>query len=90
LAIGSLKTNVTLVWILTTVATAFLILGIAYFKVAAGDAVASTYLTTAGALGFLTILGGYWLLLHLILASVDFPINVPLGDLSRFYKKKEI
>lgn len=87
LAIAACKTNVALVAILLSVAMTFNLLGCAYLKLASNNALASTLLVAAGGVGFIASVAGYWLLLHLVLASVDFPINVPLGDLSRFYKK---
>ena len=90
LSIAALKTNVTLFIIVFFVAMTFNLLGVTYFKLASGDlALASTLATATGAVGFVSSVAGYWILLHLILASVEFPVNVPLGDLSRFYKKRE-
>lgn len=37
---------------------------------------------TAGAFGFICSLTGWWIFFALILAAVDFPLNVPVGDLS--------
>ncbi|UZJ57163.1 hypothetical protein CBS101457_006483 [Exobasidium rhododendri] len=88
LAIAACKTNVALVVILTSVALTFSLLGATYFAIADGKSDAATLLVATGAVGFVATVAGYWLLLHLILASVEFPINVPLGDLSRFYKQR--
>lgn len=99
-------------------ATCFLLhRGIGYFRLASDASNSLTVLKAAGAVGFVTTVAGYYLLLHLILAAVEcesmnhsimfatwhrpnktssfslrnpvVPVNVPLGDFSRFYKKRE-
>ena len=43
-------------------------------------------LEAAGALAFVVSLLGWYIFLVQLLAAVDFPINLPVGDLSRFIK----
>lgn len=40
----------------------------------------------AGAFGFVSAAAGWWILFALTLASVDFPIQLPVGDLSHIIK----
>ena len=46
----------------------------------------ATYLTAAGAMTFVICLLGWYLFFVQLLAAVDFPLNLPVGDLSRFVK----
>ncbi|KAH0591666.1 hypothetical protein MHUMG1_10597 [Metarhizium humberi] len=46
----------------------------------------NTLMTTAGALGFVNALAGWYLFTALILESVDFPYQLPVGDLSHIVK----
>lgn len=39
-----------------------------------------------GAFAFVTSLGGWWILLAIMLASIDFPLSLPVGDLSTYIK----
>lgn len=42
-------------------------------------------LQAAGAFGFVASAGAWWILAAQILASVEFPINLPVGDMSRVF-----
>ncbi|EPQ28637.1 uncharacterized protein PFL1_03940 [Pseudozyma flocculosa PF-1] len=87
---AALRTNVTFVWILFFVACTFTFLSASYLSAAKGLATAAANLQTAGgAVGFVACVGGWWMLLHLALAAGDMPFNVPLGDLSTYWKKRE-
>ncbi|KAN0061773.1 hypothetical protein ACQY0O_005766 [Thecaphora frezii] len=88
--VAALRTNLTFVWIMFFVALTFIALSASYLSAAKGMAEAAANLQTAGgALGFTACMGGWWMLLHLALAAGDMPFNVPLGDLSGVWKKKE-
>ncbi|PWZ00236.1 hypothetical protein BCV70DRAFT_161161 [Testicularia cyperi] len=90
LTIAALRTNVVLVWILLFVALAFSTLGAAYFNFGAEALTAGSRLVTAaGACGFTACCGGFYILLHLCLASTDFPFNIPLFDLSHLWGPKQ-
>jgi uncharacterized protein len=47
---------------------------------------ASKLQLAGGVFGFLTCMAGWYIFLVLMLASVDFPIQLPLGDLSTIIK----
>jgi len=40
----------------------------------------------AGAFGFLATLAGWWIFFAQMLASVDFPLQIPVGDISHLIK----
>ncbi|KAI1855382.1 hypothetical protein JX265_006476 [Neoarthrinium moseri] len=84
--ICALRTNIVYVIIFTTLTlTAGFITG-AYWAMAAdyaaNAAFAERLLVAAGACSFVTTACGWWLLLGIMLASVDFPLALPVGDLS--------
>ena len=39
-----------------------------------------------GAFGFVTSLAGWWIFFAIMLASLDFPFSLPVGDLSHIIK----
>lgn len=41
-----------------------------------------------GAFAFVTCIFGWYILIAIILEIVDFPLSLPVGDLSRFIKPK--
>ena len=54
-----------------------------YWELAAGNpGHAATLQTAAGAFAFISSLCGWYLFIVQMLASVDFPLNLPVGDLS--------
>ena len=90
LTFAACRTNVVLVWILLFVALAFTTLGSAYLKFGEGSAhLGSNLVITAGACGFAACMGGFYLLLHLCMASTDFPFNIPIFDLSHLWGSKK-
>lgn len=90
LTFAAFRTNVVLVWILLFVALAFATLGAAYLSFGDGAMSTATRLVTAaGACGFTACMGGFYILLHLCLASTDFPFNIPLFDLSHLWGPKQ-
>jgi len=85
--IASLRTNIFFVTIFFTLVCAFGCLAGTYWHLAKGDASAASKLQTAGgAFTFVTCMSGWYLFFVQILASVDFPVNLPVGDLSSIIK----
>ncbi|KAL6795932.1 GPR1/FUN34/yaaH family domain-containing protein [Trichoderma sp. SZMC 28013] len=92
--ICSLRTNVAFFIIFLTLAITFGLLTGAYWAMAedfVGNAhYANKLLVGAGASAFVTCLAGWYILLAISLAIVDFPIQIPVGDLSNVVKGKSI
>jgi len=83
----SLRTNVVFVVIFLSLVIAFGLLAGGYFNLAQGSAaVASRCLVGAGATLFVTCCAGWWIFFAIMLASLDFPFQIPVGDLSVFIK----
>ncbi|KAK5195435.1 hypothetical protein LTR92_004374 [Exophiala xenobiotica] len=79
----AIRTNIIFVLIFATLVAAFGCLAAFFFQV--GEGVANLGLQhAAGGITFVTCLLGWYLFLVQLLAAVDFPINLPVGDLSRF------
>lgn len=83
--ICALRTNIVFVGIFATLVPAFGLLASVFWHGAQGVLVPH-HQTAAGALTFITCLLGWYLFFVQLLASVDFPLNLPVGDLSRFIK----
>ncbi|CAK7233971.1 hypothetical protein SBRCBS47491_008790 [Sporothrix bragantina] len=90
LFICSLRTNVVFVTIFLTLIPAFACLGAAFWYMAEdleGTTATVTKLFQAGgAILFVTCACGWYILLSIMLAIVDFPIQLPVGDLSTVIK----
>ncbi|KAI4234316.1 MAG: hypothetical protein L6R40_006793 [Gallowayella cf. fulva] len=93
--ICSLRTNIAFFIIFLTLVCAFGCLAGAYFNLAlvyanptnlAAATRASRCVVAAGAFTFVTSLAGWWIFLAIMLASLDFPIQIPVGDLSTMIK----
>jgi succinate-acetate transporter protein len=97
----SLRTNVVFVVIFLTLVLAFGCLTGAYWNnalsfaaTAAGNTalsatkakIASRCLVAGGACAFVTCLAGWWIFFAIMLASLDFPFQIPVGDLSTMIK----
>lgn len=81
--ICSFRTNIAFVIIFFTLVMAFCMLSGAYWQLANGNLTTAAHLqVAAGAFTFVTCASGWWIFLALMLASVDFPLQIPLGDLS--------
>ena len=79
----SLRTNVVFFLIFFTLMPAFGLLGGAFLQLAQGNAAtAAKCQEAAGAFAFVTCLLGWYIFLAIMLASVDFPFELPIGDLS--------
>lgn len=81
----ALRTNVVFVAIFTTLVPAFGCLANVFFKAAEGITATKSQ-HAAGGLTFVTCILGWYLFFVQLLAAVDFPLNLPVGDLSRFIK----
>jgi succinate-acetate transporter protein len=85
--ICSLRTNICFFVIFLTLVIAFGLLAGVYFNTSLGNAaLANRLLVGAGASLFVTCLSGWWIFFAIILASVDFPFQLPVGDLSTMIK----
>ncbi|KAK3356589.1 GPR1/FUN34/yaaH family-domain-containing protein [Lasiosphaeria hispida] len=84
----ALRTNIVLVIIFFALVGVFGTLSGAYFLLAANFArnasTASTFVKAGGVCAFVASMAGWWNLLSILLETVDFPIQVPLGSLSRW------
>jgi succinate-acetate transporter protein len=85
--ICSLRTNIVFVTIFMLLIPTFTLFATVFWKMAEGTpqalATALTAQHAAGGLAFTVALLGWYLLIVQLLASVDFPLNLPVGDLSR-------
>ncbi|PTB40130.1 uncharacterized protein TrAFT101_004829 [Trichoderma asperellum] len=90
----SLRTNVAFFVIFLSLTIAFGLLTGAFWAMAedfVGNAdYAHKLLVGAGASTFVTCLAGWYILLAIALAIVDFPIQIPVGDLSNVVKGRSI
>lgn len=85
--ICSLRTNIVFVIIFACLFAGFLLLTATFWLTAdANSEAAGKTLFLAGAVTFGADMAGWYLLLSLLLTSVDFPIVLPLGDLSGWIK----
>ncbi|TKA58688.1 hypothetical protein B0A55_10790 [Friedmanniomyces simplex] len=85
--ICALRTNIVFVGIFATLVPAFGCLAGAYFQLALGNTALATKLQlVAGACTFVTDMLGWWIFFAILLASLDFPFQLPVGDLSHIIK----
>lgn len=76
--ICSLRTNICFVIIFLTLVLAFATLTGAYFQISNGNgALANRLIITAGACAFVTCCSGWWIFFAILLASLDFPFQLP-------------
>ncbi|CAD6587085.1 MAG: hypothetical protein ASARMPREDX12_005976 [Alectoria sarmentosa] len=86
-AICCLRINVCLAVLEWALMFVFSLLTATFWQTANGAAaVAGKCLIAAGAFGFVAAAAGWWLLFALTFASVDFPLQLPVGDLSHIIK----
>ena len=79
----ALRTNLVFVAIFLGLLLTFVILTGAYWQLALGNnALAQKLQVAAGAFGFMATLAGWWIFFAQMLASVDFPFQIPVGDIS--------
>jgi uncharacterized protein len=85
--IASIRTNLVFFFIFLLLVPAFGCLAGAFWHNAQGHAATGTTLQHAGAaLAFVICLLGWYIFFVLVLAAVDFPYQLPLGDLSTVVK----
>ncbi|MDI1488793.1 MAG: hypothetical protein OHK93_008069 [Ramalina farinacea] len=85
--ICALRTNLVFVAIFFGLLMTFVVLTGSYWHLAMGNAVMAQKLqVAAGAFGFMAVMAGWWIFFAQMLASVDFPIEIPVGDISHFIK----
>lgn len=81
----ALRTNIVFVLIFLLLIPAFGCLAGVFFYAALGQT-ATNLQTSAGALTFVICLLGWYLFFVQLCAAVDFPLNLPVGDLSHIIK----
>jgi len=80
---------VAFVVIFLTLVLSFSCLGGVYFHTAQGNLEIAARLTVAaGATAFVSCMAGWWIFAAIMLAALDFPFQLPVGDLSGFIKGK--
>lgn len=86
--ICALRTNVVFFLIFTLLVPAFACLAAAYWHLAIDpmSTVAPVLQKAGGALAFVTCLLGWWIFAAIMLAALDFPFQLPVGDLSQVIK----
>jgi len=85
--ICALRTNVVFVIILGSLVPTFGLLTAAYWHLAQGnDALAGKCQIAGAAFAFICSMAGWWIFTSIMLASLDFPFSLPVGDLSRLIK----
>ncbi|KAF2673496.1 hypothetical protein BT63DRAFT_467024 [Microthyrium microscopicum] len=83
----SLRTNVAFVIIFFSLVLAFSCLSATYWQAANGNmATSATLQKASGGILFVTCVVGWWIFAAIMLASLDFPFALPVGDLSNFIK----
>jgi len=87
----SLRTNVVFAIIFISVDMTFALLSATYWQAANGNAdLAGRLQKAGGAFGFICCMAGWYLLVVILLDSLDFPVSLPVGDLSNFIKAKSV
>jgi len=83
----SIRTNVVFFLIFFTLVIAFGLLAGAYWQASNGNiALAGRLQVAAGAFAFVTSACGWWIFFAIMLAALDFPFQLPVGDLSSVVK----
>ena len=81
--ICALRTNLIFVAIFMGLLMTFVVLTGSYFQLAQGNIeLANKLQVAAGAFGFLAVMAGWWIFAAQMLQSVDWPIDLPVGDIS--------
>ncbi|KAL6717161.1 hypothetical protein ACLMJK_005076 [Lecanora helva] len=81
--ICALRTNLVFVAIFLGLLMTFVVLTGSYWALGAGNgALAQKLQVAAGAFGFMAVMAGWWIFFAQMLASVDFPFQIPVGDIS--------
>jgi len=81
--IPALRTNVPFFLTFLSLVFTFSLFAAGYFQQGMGNLARASHLfKVAGGFNLIVSISGFWTLAHLLLASVDFPFNVPVFDLS--------
>ncbi|KAE8329401.1 GPR1/FUN34/yaaH family-domain-containing protein [Aspergillus sergii] len=84
------RTNLVYVLIFAALILVFVCLAAAYWRLADGDVgVGSRLIVGAGAALFVASLLGFYLLVVQLFEALGFPVNLPVGDLSRLWGRGE-
>ncbi|OBT84462.1 hypothetical protein VE02_06454 [Pseudogymnoascus sp. 03VT05] len=87
--ICSLRTNIVFATIFFFLVAALGLLTAGHWQIAQGNAdLAANIDIAAGAVAFVSAIGGWYLLLSQLLEALDFPIQLPVGDLSGFIQSR--
>jgi hypothetical protein len=85
--VAAIRTNLVLITIFLFTVLGLELLAGAYWSIGAGKAELAVRLThAAGGATFVVDMLGWYLFMVLVLASVDFPFDLPVGDLSKYIK----
>ena len=85
--ICALRTNLIFVASFTALTLLFAVLTGSYWNSALGNSdLAAQQQFVAGGFGLVAVSGGWYMFLAQMLASVDFPLQLPVGDLSHMIK----
>ncbi|KAL8823598.1 MAG: hypothetical protein Q9191_005713 [Dirinaria sp. TL-2023a] len=83
----ALRTNLVFVVIFLGLFLTFVLLAGSYWTLALAESVTSERLqVAAGAWGLIATIAGWWIFFAQMLASVDFPLELPVGDISHLIK----
>ncbi|EJD54292.1 hypothetical protein AURDEDRAFT_94924 [Auricularia subglabra TFB-10046 SS5] len=87
--IVALRTNIPFVIVFLSLTFSFPLVAAGYFYQGQGNTdFAAQLFIAGGAFGFITSLSGFYIDIHLLLAAVDFPVNVPIFDLSHLIRSR--
>lgn len=84
--IVSLRTNVVFFLIFTFLCPTFLLLAATFWTLFEDPETASQCQTAAGATAFIVSMLGWYIFTSIMLALVDWPLALPIGDLSQVFK----
>lgn len=84
--IVALRTNVVFFLIFLCLVPTFMLLAATFWQTFDAPSVASQCQKAAGALAFIVSMLGWYIFASIMLALVDFPLQLPIGDLSQVIK----
>ncbi|KAF2673223.1 gpr1-like plasma membrane protein [Microthyrium microscopicum] len=85
-AVGTLRLNICLMVVEWGLTICFGLLTATFWNLSQGNAAAAgKCLIAGGAFGFIASAGAWWILAAQILAAVQFPISLPVGDMSSVF-----
>ncbi|KAK3186652.1 hypothetical protein K4F52_004693 [Lecanicillium sp. MT-2017a] len=87
--VAAAKINAVFLVIFASAAVGFTLLASAFWSLAEGSlSIGEKLMVGAGASWFVTAVLGWYLLLTQVMAVMEYPINLPVGDLSQFWGRK--